>query len=204
MVISAAQVKELRETTGAPMMECKGALQKANGNFEEAVKILRTQGLAAAKKKQLRETKEGTIFSYIHLGGKLGVLVEINCETDFVAKNAQFQELGKNIAMQIAASNPYVVSQDQITEEMIAHEKEIYLEQAKKSGKPEKIWPQMVEGRLKKYYKEICLLEQPYIKDPNITVDEYIAQVVAKVRENITIRRFTRYVLGEKVKEVYE
>jgi len=198
MVISAVQVKELREATGAPMMECKEALQKANGNFEEAVKILRMQGVAVAKKKQLRQTKEGAIFSYIHLGGKLGVLVEIDCETDFVAKNVEFQELGKNIAMQIAASNPYVVSPDQIPEEMISREKEIYLQQAKKSGKPEKIWEQMIEGRLKKYYKEICLLEQPYIKDPNITVSDYLAQVVAKLRENITIRRFTRYVVGEK------
>jgi len=198
MAISATQVKELRQATEAPIMECKEALQKANGNFEEALKILRTQGLAVAKKKQQRETKEGAIFSYIHLGGKLGVLVEVNCETDFVARNAEFQELGKNIAMQIAASNPYVVSQDQITEEMIASEKEIYLEQAKKSGKPEKIWDKIVEGRLKKYYKEICLLDQPYIKDPSITVSDYISQVVAKLRENITIRRFTRYVLGEK------
>lgn len=198
MDISASQVKELRETTGAGMMECKGALIKANGNFEEAMKILRTQGLAEAKKKQQRETKEGTIFSYIHPGAKLGVLVEVNCETDFVAKNAEFQELGKNIAMQIAASNPYVVSQDQITPELIAGEKEIYLEQAKKSGKPEKFWEQIVEGRLKKYYKEICLLEQPYIKEPTITVSDYIAGVIAKLRENITVRRFTRYVLGEK------
>lgn len=198
MVISATEVKKLRETTGAPMMECKGALEKANGNLEEAMKILRTQGLAEAKKKQQRETKDGTIFSYIHPGAKLGVLVEINCETDFVAKNAEFQELGKNIAMQIAASNPYIVSQDQITQEMIAAEKEIYLEQAKKSGKPEKIWEQMIEGRLKKYYKEICLLDQPYIKEPSITVSDYIASVVAKVRENITVRRFTRYVLGER------
>lgn len=198
MVIGAEQVKQLRQVTEAPMMECKTALQKANGNFEEALKILRTQGLAVAKKKQQRETKDGLIFSYIHLGGKLGVLVEINCETDFVAKNAEFQELGKNIAMQIAASNPSVVSQDQITEEMIAQEKEIYLEQAKKSGKPEKFWDNIVEGRIKKYYKDICLLEQPYIKDPNITVSDYISEIVAKVRENITIRRFTRYVLGEK------
>lgn len=198
MVIGAEQVKQLRQATEAPMMECKAALQKANGNFEEALKILRTQGLAVAKKKQQRETKDGLIFSYIHLGGKLGVLVEINCETDFVAKNAEFQELGKNIAMQIAASNPSVVSQDQITEEMIAQEKEIYLEQAKKSGKPEKFWDNIVEGRIKKYYKDICLLEQPYIKDPNITVSDYISEIVAKVRENITIRRFTRYVLGEK------
>lgn len=198
MPISAQQVKELRQATLAPMMECKVALQKANGNFEEAVKILRTQGLAEAKTKQQRQTNEGTIFSYIHQGGKLGVLVEVNCETDFVAKNAQFQELGKNIAMQIAASNPYVVSKDEVTEEMIAQEKEIYLEQAKKSGKPEKIWDKIVEGRLGKYYKEICLLEQPYIKDPNITVADYIAEVIAKLRENITIRRFTRYVLGEK------
>lgn len=198
MDISASQVKELRESTGAGMMECKGALIKANGNFEEAVKILRTQGLAEAKKKQQRETKEGTIFSYIHPGAKLGVLVEINCETDFVAKNAEFQELGKNIAMQIAASNPFVVSQNQVTPKLIANEKEIYLEQAKKSGKPEKIWEQIVEGRLKKYYKEICLLDQPYIKEPTITVSDYIAGVIAKVRENITIRRFTRYVLGEK------
>ncbi|MFH1563441.1 MAG: translation elongation factor Ts [Nitrospirota bacterium] len=198
MNISAAQVKELREATGAPMMECKDALQKANGVYDEALKILRTQGLAVAKMKQQREAKEGQIISYIHLGGKLGVLIEINCETDFVAKNAEFQELGKNIAMQIAASNPYVISKDQVTAEMVAKEKEVYLEQAKKSGKPEKIWDKMVEGRIEKYYKEICLLEQPYIKDPNISVADYISQMVAKVRENITIRRFIRYAVGEK------
>lgn len=198
MAISATQIKELREATGAPMMECKGALEKANGNFKEAMRILRTQGLVEAKKKQQRETKNGAIFSYIHPGAKLGVLVEINCETDFVAKNAEFQELGKNIAMQIAASNPYVISQDQVTQEMITAEKEIYLEQAKQSGKPEKIWPQIVEGRLKKYYKEICLLEQPYIKEPSITVCEYIAGFVAKVRENIIVRRFMRYEVGGK------
>lgn len=198
MNISAAQVKELREVTGAPMMECKDALKKANGVYDEALKILRTQGLAVAKTKGLREAKEGQIISYVHLGGKLGVLVEINCETDFVAKNTEFQELGKNIAMQIAASNPSVVSRNQITPEMVAKEKEIYLEQAKQSGKPEKIWDKMVEGRLEKYYKEICLLEQPYIKDPSISVSDYLAQLVAKVRENITIRRFTRYAVGEK------
>ncbi|MEW6606132.1 MAG: translation elongation factor Ts [bacterium] len=201
MVISAEQVKQLREITGAPMMECKEALQKANGVVEEALKILRTQGLAEAKKKQVRETKEGTIFSYIHPGGKLGVLVEINCETDFVAKNSEFQELVKNIAMQIAASNPYVVSKDQVREEMVANEREIYIEQAKKSGKPEKFWDKIVEGRLEKYYKEICLLEQPYIKDPAITVSDYVASVIAKLRENITIRRFVRYAIGEKIKE---
>lgn len=198
MNISATQVKELREATGAPMMECKDALQKANGVYEEALKILRTHGLAVAKTKQVREAKEGQIISYVHLGGKLGVLVEINCETDFVAKNAEFQEFGKNIAMQIAASNPSVLSKDHVTPEMVAKEKEIYLEQAKQSGKPEKIWEKMVEGRLEKYYKEICLLEQPYIKDPNISVSDYLAQMVAKVRENITIRRFIRYVVGEK------
>ncbi len=198
MNISATQVKELREATGAPMMECKDALQKANGVYDEAVKILRTQGLAVAKTKNLREAKEGQIIAYVHLGGKIGVLVEVNCETDFVAKNAEFQELGKNIAMQIAASNPCVVSKDQVTAEMVVKEKEIYLEQAKQSGKPEKIWEKMVEGRLEKYYKEICLLEQPYIKDPSISVSDYIAQMVARVRENITIRRFTRYAVGEK------
>lgn len=196
MSISAEQVKELRNLTGAPMMECKEALKKANGDAQEALKILRTEGLSVAGKKAHRQANEGQIISYIHLGGKIGVLLELNCETDFVARTSDFQELGKNIAMQIAASKPIVVSRDQVSEEMIESEKEIYLEQAKKSGKPDHICEKMVIGRLEKYYKEVCLLEQPYIKEPNKPVSDYLSEVVAKVRENIVIRRFVRYTLG--------
>lgn len=196
MLINASQVKELRDITGAPMMECKEALKKAAGDIKEAIKILRTEGLAVAGKKAQREAKEGQIFSYIHLGGKIGVLVEVNCETDFVARTAEFQEIAKNIAMQIAASRPLVVSRDDVSQEMIASEREIFLEQARKSGKPEQFQEKIVTGRLEKFYKEVCLLEQPYIKEPSITVSDYLGEIIGKLRENIIIRRFVRYGLG--------
>jgi elongation factor Ts len=196
MKINAEMVKELREATGAPIMDCKAALVEADGDFDEAVKKLRTKGLAEAKKRASRETKEGNVFSYIHLNGKIGVLVEINCETDFVAKTPDFQELGKNIAMQIAALNPLHIEREQVSKERVEAEREIYRLQAKEAGKPERVWDRIVDGRLEKFFKEVCLLEQSFIKQPEITVKKYIAGVAAKLRENITIRRFVRYEVG--------
>jgi elongation factor Ts len=197
MKITAAQVKELREATDAPMMECKEALKKANGNMEEAIKILRTQGLAVASKKKGKATNEGFIFSYIHHSGKIGVLAEINCETDFVAKTPEFQELAKDICMQIAASKPLYVSRDDVPEEVIKAEKDIYIQQAKNMGKPDHILEKIAKGKLEKYYQQICLLEQPFIKNPEIKINDYISSVIAKTRENIVVKRFVRYELGK-------
>lgn len=197
MSITASQVKELREITGAPMMECKQALTEAKGNQEEAIKILRTQGLAAAKRKSTRTTNEGLIISYIHLNDKLGVLLEINCETDFVARTPEFRELGNNIAMQIAASKPRYIKREDIPTEELRAEEDIYREQARASGKPEQVWDKIVKGRMEKYFKEVCLMEQPYIKDPEITVSELVASKIAIIRENITIARFARFKVGE-------
>jgi elongation factor Ts len=197
MKVNAQMVKELREATGAPIMECKAALSETNGNFDEAMKRLRTKGLTEAKKRAPRETKEGNVFSYIHLNGKIGVLVEINCETDFVAKTSDFQELGKNIAMQIAALNPLYIGREDVSKEKVEAEREIYRLQAKEAGKPERVWERIAEGRLEKFYKEVCLLEQSFIKQPEITVKEYISSVIARLRENISIRRFVRYKVGE-------
>jgi elongation factor Ts len=196
MQITAAMVKELRNITDAPMMECKQALAKANGDMKEALKILRTQGLATAKLKSTRETKEGAVYSYIHMDGKIGVLVEVNCETDFVARTDGFKELCKDIAMHIAASAPLYISREDVPEDKIEIEKEIYRDQAKKSGKPEKVWDKIISGRLEKYYKETCLMEQPFVKNPDITVKERITEYISKVRENVVVRRFCRYVLG--------
>ncbi|MFZ5634811.1 MAG: translation elongation factor Ts [Bacillota bacterium] len=195
--ISAAMVKELRERTGAGMMDCKKALAETNGDMEKAVDYLREKGLAAAAKKAGRVTAEGLVESYIHGGGRIGVLVEVNCETDFVAKTDQFRALVKDIAMQVAASRPEYVRREDVPAEVIAKEKEILAAQAANEGKPEKIIQRMVEGRIEKYYKEICLLEQPFIKDPDITVNRYITESIAKIGENILVRRFVRYELGE-------
>ncbi len=195
--ITAQMVKELREKTGAGMMDCKKALQEADGNMEKAIEILRKKGIAAAQKRAGRTASEGLIGSYIHMGGKIGVLVEVNCETDFVARNEMFQELVKNIAMQIAASNPKYVKPEEIPEEVINKEKEIYIEQAKAQGKPDNIAQKIAEGRLKKFYSEVCLLNQPYIKDDKKTVQDVITDAIAKIGENIQVRRFVRYELGE-------
>ncbi|MBI4753277.1 translation elongation factor Ts [Candidatus Desantisbacteria bacterium] len=196
MQITAAMVRELRDATDAPMMECKQALEKAEGDMDNALKILRTQGMAAAQKKASREAKDGTVYSYLHMGGKIGVMVEVNCETDFVARTDDFRELCKDIAMHIAAANPLFVSRDQIPAQKLEEEKSIYMEQAKKSGKPEKVWEMMISGRVEKYYKDVCLLEQPFVKNPDISINDRITSFVAKVRENIVVRRFARYVLG--------
>lgn len=197
MSISAGQVKELREKTGAGMMECKKALTEANGDMDKAVELLRERGLAAAAKKAGRIAAEGVVESYIHMGGKIGVLVEINCETDFVAKTDDFKELARDIAMQIAAYNPLFVSREEVSADEIEKEKEIYKQQAINEGKPEHIAEKMVEGRLKNYFKEVCLLEQAFIKDGDKTVEQLINEKISKIGEKISIRRFVRYQLGE-------
>jgi elongation factor Ts len=196
MAISADLVKELREKTGVGFMECKSALQEAQGDLDEAVTILRKRGLASMAKKAGRETKDGLIGSYIH-NGKIGVMVEVNCETDFVARNSDFQALVKDIAMQIAASDPRFISKEDVTEDVLAKEREIYKEQARSTGKPEPVLDKIVEGRMSKFYQETCLLEQPFVKDPAVNVRDYIATFVQKIGENIKVRRFVRFKLGE-------
>lgn len=197
MAISAEQVKALRDQTGAGMMECKKALLEADGDVEKAVTLLRERGLAAAAKRADRQTREGIIGHYIHSGGRLGVLAEVNCETDFVAATEEFQELVRDIAMQIAASNPSYVRREDVRQEEIEREKEIYHNQAQSTGKPEKIMERIVEGKLNKYYSEVCLYEQPFIKDPELTVEELIKAKIAVLKENITVKRFARFKVGE-------
>lgn len=197
MAITANQVKELREKTGAGMMECKKALTEANGDMEKAIEILRERGLAAAQKKAGRIAAEGVVESYIHMGGRIGVLVEVNCETDFVANTAEFKEFAKEVAMQIAALSPRYVSRDEVPQEVLEKEREIYKQQAINEGKPENIAEKMVEGRLNNFLKEVCLLEQPYIKDGSKTIQDLVNEKIAKIGEKISIRRFVRYQLGE-------
>ena len=196
--ISASVVKELRDMSGAGMMDCKKALTDASGNLEQAIDILRKSGAAKARKKSGRSTKEGIILPYIHPGSKLGVLIEINCETDFVAKTEDFQNLSKDIAMHIAASAPMSISREEIPSDTLDREKEIYTDQAKQSGKPENIIEKMIDGRLNKFYQENVLLEQNFVKDPDKTVQDLITDTVAKLGENIIISRFSRFQLGEK------
>ena len=199
MEITAAQVKDLRERTGAGMMECKAALSEAKGNTEEAVKILRKKGLAAAAKKAGRIAAEGAVGSYIHAGGKIGVLVEINCETDFVARTDEFQGLVKDIAMHIAASNPRFIAREEVTPEILEAEREIHRARAAASGKPPEVLEKMVSGQMEKFYEEFCLLEQPFVKDTNLTVGALLTERVAKLGENIKVRRFSRFALGEGI-----
>lgn len=196
-MVDASTVKELRERTGAGMMDCKKVLVETNGDIEKAVELLREKGLAAAAKKAGRIASEGIVEAYIHGGGRIGVLIEVNSETDFVAKNADFRIFVKDMAMQVAATNPMFVSRDQVDQAVIEKEKEIYRQQALNEGKPEKIVDKMVEGRIEKYYKEICLLEQPFVKNPDVTVQELLNSLIAKIGENMSIRRFTRYEMGE-------
>ena len=196
MDISAEKVKKLREITGVGFMECKSALQEANGDTDAAVTILRKRGLASAAKKSGRETKDGLIGTYVH-NGKIGVMVEVNCESDFVARNADFQTLVKEIAMHIAASDPKFLHKEDVTEDVLASEREIYRAQAKSTGKPENVLEKIVEGRMSKYYSEACLLEQPFVKDPGVTVRDHIAAHIQKIGENIQVRRFVRFKLGE-------
>ena len=197
MSIDAKLVKALREKTGAGMMDCKKALQESQGNLEDAVDYLRKSGVSKAEKKGARATKEGLIYSYIHAGGRLGVLLEINCETDIVAKTDGFTDLSHNLAMQIAATNPLSVDKNSIDEETINREKNIFSEQAKMEGKPENIIDKMVDGRLKKFFQENCLLEQSYIKDPDKKVNDLLTETIAVLGENISINRFSRFAIGE-------
>jgi elongation factor Ts len=195
--ITAALVKELREKTGAGMMDCKKALIEKNGDLDAAVDYLREKGLAAAAKKAGRIAAEGVVESYIHMGGRIGVLVEVNCETDFVAKTEEFHELARDIAMHIAASRPEYVSREEIPESVLEHERQIYRNIAENEGKPAKIIEKIVEGRIERYVKETCLLDQPFVKDPDMTVAELLNAKVAKIGEKISVRRFVRYERGE-------
>lgn len=195
--ISAATVKQLREKTGAGMMDCKQALTECGGDMDKSVDFLRKKGLATAAKRSDRAMSEGMIESYIHLGGKIGVMVEVNCETDFVAKNDEFKEFSRNIAMHIAATNPLGVKEEDISEEIINREKEVYKGQAMEMGKPEKMIDKIVEGKLSKFLKESCLMNQAYVRDPELTIADLLNELIAKMGENITINRFVRFQIGE-------
>ena len=197
MNIDAKLVKTLRDRTGAGMMDCKKALVESDGDIDSAIDFLRKSGIAKAEKKGTRETKEGLVYSYIHSGGRLGVLVELNCETDFVAKTDGFIELAHNIAMQVAATNPVSLDRDAVSKKLIDREKEIYLDQAKKEGKPESIIEKMVDGRINKFYQESCLMEQTYIKDQDKKVSDILSQTISTLGENISINRYIRFAIGE-------
>lgn len=197
MEITATMVKELREKTGAGMMDCKKALVGCEGNMEKAVVFLREKGLAAASKRSGRETSEGMVDAYIHMGGKIGVLIEVNCETDFVAKNAQFQSLVHDLALQVAAANPKFVTREEIPADLIEQERAIYMAQAMNEGKPEKIAAKIVEGRMEKYFQEVCLLDQSFIREPEKKVGDLVRENIGVIGENITVRRFVRFERGE-------
>jgi elongation factor Ts len=204
MAVTAAQVKELREKTGAGMLDCKKALEEANGDITKAGELLREKGLSAAANKAGRIATEGAVESYIHAGGKVGVLVEINCETDFVGKTEQFRTFCRDIAMHIAAANPSYVRREEVPTEALEKEKEILRNQALNEGKPEKIIDKMVEGRIGKYYEEFCLMEQAFIKDPDKTIDQLLNEKISAIGENISIRRFVRFGLGEGLEKKQE
>lgn len=201
MEVDASSVKELREKTGAGIMDCKKALAESEGDLEKAVDYLRRKGLAAAAKKMGRVAAEGLVGAYIHAGGKIGVLVELNCETDFVARTPEFQALLKDISMQIAAANPRYIRPEDVSHEELDREREIYRRQAADSGKPEKVIGKIVEGKMERFYSEVCLLEQVFIKDPDRKMGDLIKDAVAKLQENIQVRRFARYHLGEGVEK---
>ena len=197
MGISASMVKELRVKTGTGMMDCKKALTECNGDFEKAIEYLRKKGMSAAAKRSSKTTKDGTIASYIHMGGKIGVMVEINCETDFVARTDDFRTLGKDIAMHITAANPLYLKPEDVPEDVLEKEKDIYKSQALAEGKPEKIIDRIILGKLKKYYEDACLLEQKFVKDPDISVGTLVNNMIAKSGENIVVKRFARFQLGD-------
>ncbi len=197
--ITAQMVKEIRDRTGAPFIDCKKALEEVNGDYEKAIDILRIKGLAKAAKKMGRETPEGIVTSYIHAGGKIGVMAEINCETDFVARNDEFQNFAKEIAMQVAAANPKYVAREDVPEGVLVHEKELIKAQVLDSGKAGNVADKIVEGKIVKYFEENCLLDQTYIRDPKIKISDLLKSLVAKIGENIVIRRFIRYQLGEPI-----
>ncbi len=197
MAITAEQVKELRERTGAGMMECKRALEETGGDMEAAIDLLRSRGAAKAAKRAGREAREGAIGSYVHMGGKIGVLVEVNCETDFVARTEDFQTLVRDLAMHIAASNPLAVTAEEIPAEVVEGERAIFREQVKNEGKPENLWDKIAEGKLKKFFQENALMQQAFVKDPEKTVEQLVTEVSARTGENIVVRRFVRFALGE-------
>jgi elongation factor Ts len=197
MEITAKMVKDLREATNAGMMDCKKALQECDGDMEKAGDYLRKKGIAAAAKKADRATKQGVVGSYIHMGGKVGVLVEVACETDFVARTPDFQEMVHNIAMHIAAASPVAVTRDEVDPSLLEKEKEIYAAQMREQGKPEAMIAKIVEGKVVKFYSDVCLLEQKYVKDSDLTVEDYVKSVIGKLGENIQVRRFARYAIGE-------
>ncbi|MGB5106153.1 MAG: translation elongation factor Ts [Candidatus Zixiibacteriota bacterium] len=197
MAITADLVKELRERSGAGMMECKKALTEANGDMDKAITILRERGIAKAASKSSRETKEGLIGTYVHPGDKLAVMIEVQCETDFVARTDDFRDLVKHLAMHVAAANPLVVRREEITEDQMTKERDIYRHQTLNEGKPEKIVDKIVEGRMDKWYSEVALMEQAYVRDPEVTIQDLIKNMIAKIGENIVVRRFVRYRLGE-------
>jgi len=201
MSVDAKTVKVLREKTGAGMMDCKRALVETNGDLEKAVEELRKAGVAKAEKKGSREAQEGLIYSYIHHGGRLGVLLEVNCETDFVAKTDGFKELVHNLSIQIAATNAVSVSRDNVSEDLVNKEKNIYMEQAKSSKKPDNVIEKIVEGKMDKYFQENCLLEQPFIKDPDKTIKDLITEAIATLGENISVGRYIRFAIGESHNE---
>ncbi|MFL3027190.1 MAG: translation elongation factor Ts [Candidatus Neomarinimicrobiota bacterium] len=201
MSVDAKTVKVLREKTGAGMMDCKRALVETRGDLEKAVEELRKAGVAKAEKKGSRTAQEGLIYSYIHHGGRLGVLLEVNCETDFVAKTDGFKELVHNLSIQIAATNPVSVSRDSVSEDIVKNEKNIYMEQAKSSKKPENVIEKIVEGKMDKYFQENCLLEQPFIKDPDKTIKDLITETIATLGENISVGRYIRFAIGESHNE---
>lgn len=197
MEISASLIKELREKTGVGIMDCKTALKECDGNIDKSIEYLRKKGIATAQKRGGRVTSQGQVQSYIHAGGKIGVLVETNCETDFTAKTDDFTNFARDIAMQIAASSPISIDRENVSDDMLEREKDIYATQAKESGKPDKIIDKIVEGKMKKFFSEACLLEQAFVKNPDITVQDLLNEMIAKTGENIVIKRFARYQLGE-------
>ena len=204
MAITAAQVKELREATGVGMMECKKALTECDGNMEKAMEWLRKKGIASAEKKAGRVAAEGVVESYIHMGGRIGVLIEVNCETDFVAKTPEFKSFVRDIAMHIAAANPSFLDRTEVPNETLDKEREILRAQALNEGKPEKIVDRMVEGRVEKFYKENCLVDQPFVKNPDMTIAQYVNERIQQTGENITIRRFVRYEMGEGLEKRHD
>ena len=204
MAITAAQVKELREATGVGMMECKKALTECDGNMEKAMEWLRKKGIASAEKKAGRVAAEGVVESYIHMGGRIGVLIEVNCETDFVAKTPEFKSFVRDIAMHIAAANPSFLDRTEVPNETLDKEREILRAQALNEGKPEKIVDRMIEGRVEKFYKENCLVDQPFVKNPDMTIAQYVNERIQQTGENIKIRRFVRYEMGEGLEKRHD
>ena len=200
MDITSGMVKQLRDKTGAGMMDCKEALTASDGDFDKSIDYLRKKGMAVATKRSSKAAKEGTIASYIHMGGKIGVMVELNCETDFVAKTADFQNLAKDLAMHVAASNPLYLRPEDIPADALEREKEIYRSQALQERKPEKIWEKIIEGKLKKYYEDACFLEQKFVKNTDITIGTLVKDMMAKTGENIIVRRFARFQLGDEIR----